>query len=94
MVASEEVRSLVVTFVSRGLGFSSNKSYMVSHIEVPPSLLHVVSVNKGVIFYFSNATALPFFAITPKVSFCGFSLKMEKNNSYWIYRDKNEHKLG
>jgi len=51
-------------------------------------------MNKGVISDFSDATALPFFAIAPKDSFYGFSLKMEKNNNYRIYRDRNERKLG
>lgn len=66
---------------------------MVSLIEVPPSLLHVVSMNKGVVSDFSNTTTLPFFAIALKDSFYGFFLKMEKNNSYRIYRDKNERKM-
>ena len=66
---------------------------MVSHVDVPPSLLHVVSMNKGVISYFLDATTLPFFAIAPKDSFNGFFLKMEKKSDYQIYRDKNEHNM-
>ena len=92
MEAYEETWPLTVTFVSRGLGSSSsNKSYMVSHVEVPPYLLHVVSVNKWVISDFSDTTSFPFFSIAPKDPFCGFSLKMERNKNYQIYRDKKDN---
>lgn len=91
MEAYEESQPLTMIFVSRSLGSSSSKIlYMVSHVEVPPSLLHVVSKNRGVIYDFSDATAFPFFTIAPEDLFRGLFLKVKKNNNYRIYRDNNE----
>lgn len=66
---------------------------MVSHVEVPPSLLHVLFENGGAISDFSDATALPFFTIAPKDLFCGLFLKVEKNSSYQVFRGNNQHEM-
>ena len=68
-----------MAFSTIGLGFySSNKSYMASHVEAPPYLLHVVSENRGIISDLSDVAAFPLFNIVPNDTCCGFFLKWSK----------------
>lgn len=49
---------------------------MPSQVDIPTSLVQVVSVNNGVISDFSDVGTLPFFPITVCVLFCILILKI------------------
>lgn len=62
---------------------------MASHVEVPPSLLHIVSKNRGIIFYFLDVASFALFVIAPNDSCFMLFLKMEQSRSYQIDTSKN-----
>ena len=71
MDATEELCEPAVALTSITLGFSSSsRFYMPSQVAIPASLLKVVSVYQGTIYFSSELGALPFFPIVSCILFC------------------------
>jgi len=66
--------------------------YIVFRVEVPPSLLHVVFVNRGVISVFLEATTLPFFPILLNALLYEYFPEM-KNKIYRILKDERKNEI-
>ena len=92
MEVFEESHPSTVIFVSIILGCSSSSIlYIASHVEVPPSTLHVVLVNREVISDFLEAIGLHFFTVVLNAFLCRFFLKV-KDKNYRIHKDERKMK--